>query len=199
MAGSPQQKPPFWLVLLVPNVGYAWMSSLPNVVNPIRWRQKQCMSRWNWCEFQWQLEIELPAFVYIQVSSKNSGLLQVEANQQGGSEPPFFMSILYIVHYCAIYTAYIIIIHKRYIFYANVISNTNTVNKICILYIHISIILPHAEDTAYVQDMLLEYASGIASEISRARDQLRKSGGNLTDSAQDDTWLEFSEFPDLDL
>lgn len=41
-------------------------------------------------------------------------------------------------------------------------------------------------DTAYVQDMLLDYASGIASEISKARDKLRKSGGNMTDSAQDD-------------
>ena len=39
-----------------------------------------------------------------------------------------------------------------------------------------------------MQDMLLDYASGIASEISKARDKLRKSGGNTTDSAQDETW-----------
>jgi hypothetical protein len=50
------------------------------------------------------------------------------------------------------------------------------------------------QDTAYVQDMLLDYASGIASEISKARDKLRKSGGNMTDSAQDETWLKLSKF-----
>ena len=39
-----------------------------------------------------------------------------------------------------------------------------------------------------MQDMLLDYASGIASEISKARDKLRKSGENMTDSAQDEAW-----------
>lgn len=35
---------------------------------------------------------------------------------------------------------------------------------------------PTAEDTTYVQEMLLDYAAGIAVELNRAREKLRRAG-----------------------